>query len=952
MKQLTSRAFYVISVLSLSLATVGAQSVDNALPTLRGGEAIEKLKQTGQYDSLMDAVQAARKDNGQTVNAVGQSSKLVASDGSIQDFFGSSVSVNGDTAIVGAPNDDIGANLDQGSAYVFVRSGTTWSQQQQLTASDGAAQDRFGVAVAIYGDTAIIGANLDDVGLNSNQGSAYAFVRSGTTWTQQQKLTAADGAANDEFGFRIAISGDTAIIGAYQDDVDGNPNQGSAYVFVRDAATWTQQARLASTISPGGSDQFGRSVGISGDTAVVGANLADSFPNANNGAAYVFVRSGTNWTEQIRISGPGAESNNGFGTSVAIAGDTFIVGAPSADVIIPDDNRGSAFVYVRNGTSWSQQQQLTAADGASGDQFGTSVAVTGDTAIVGAPGDDIGSLSNQGSAIFFVRSDTTWSQQQKLTAADGERQDAVGISIAISGSTTIVGASGDDIGGNDGQGSAYVFRVLSNTWTQEAKQISTDGMASDNFGYSVAISGDTAIVGAVFDDVVTGTDQGSAYIFVRNGTSWTQQQQLTASDAAGSDYFGVSVAIYGDTAIVGAYNADVGTNTNQGSAYIFVRSGSFWTQQQKLTASDGAANDGFGLSVGISGDTVIVGAFADDVSSNTNQGSAYVFVRSGSTWSQQQKLTALDGAAEDYFGWSVAISAGTAIISSYLDDIGANANQGSAYVFVRSGSTWSQQQQLTATAGAADDTFGISVSISEDTAIVGAYLDDVGANVNQGSAYVFVRSGTSWTQQQQLTASDGAVSDTFGISVSISGDTAVVGANFDDVGANPDQGSAYVFERAGTTWTQRARLTDNSGAASDFFGNGVAVSGDKIVVGAPYSDASVSTPLVPQATDQGAAIFFVNAPLGPTAASVSVSGRVMTPYGAGLTNARVSITDTEGHTRSAVTSSFGFYQFDEIEVGQTYIVSVSSKRYQFQPRVITVYDEVAKVDFTAEPLKE
>jgi len=267
-----------------------------------------------------------------------------------------------------------------------------------------------------------------------------------------------------------------------------------------------------------------------------------------------------------------------------------------------------------------------------------------------------------------------------------------------------------------------------------------------------------------------------------------EQQKITASDGASDDYFGYSVSISGDTAIVGAYgNDDKGSYS--GSAYVFVRSGTTWTEQQKLTASDGAAYDIFGESVSISGDTAIVGARHDD-DKGSSSGSAYVFVRSGTTWTEQQKLTASDGASSDWFGWSVSISGDTAIVGAYLDDDKGSAS-GSAYVFVRSGTTWTEQQKLTASDGASSDYFGRSVSISGDTAIVGAYQDDDKGSAS-GSAYVFLRSGTTWTEQQKLTASDGGSVDHFGYSVSISGDTAIVGAYRDD-DKGSYSGSAYVF---------------------------------------------------------------------------------------------------------------------------------------------------------------
>ncbi len=306
-------------------------------------------------------------------------------------------------------------------------------------------------------------------------------------------------------------------------------------------------------------------------------------------------------------------------------------------------------------------------------------------------------------------------------------------------------------------------------WTQQQKLTASDGAANDVFGATVSVSGDTAVIGAYGKN----SGQGAAYVFVRSSGVWSQQQKLTAADGAANDLFGLSVSVSGDTAVIGAD----GKNNFQGAAYVFVRSSGVWSQQQKLTASDGAAGDAFGRSVWVGGDTAMIGASGK----NSSQGATYVFVRSSGVWSQQQKLTASDGAANDWFGLSVSVSGDTAVIGAS----NKNSDQGAAYVFVRSSGVWSQQQKLTASDGAANDDFGYSVSVSGDTAVIGAD----GKNSLQGAAYVFVRSSGVWSQQQELTASDGAANDYFGWSVSVSGDTAVIGAG----NKNSFQGAAYVF---------------------------------------------------------------------------------------------------------------------------------------------------------------
>ena len=399
-----------------------------------------------------------------------------------------------------------------------------------------------------------------------------------------------------------------------------------------------------------------------------------------------------------------------------------------------------------SGSNHSQFAKLVASDGGASNYFGYSVSISsdGNTAIIGARSDD-DKGNGSGSAYIFVRNGNIWNQQAKLLASDGAAGDYFGWSVSISsdGNTAIIGARGDDDKGSD-SGSAYIFVRNGNIWNQQAKLLASDGVTGDQFGWSVSISGDgnTAIIGARADDD-KGGDSGSAYIFIKNGTTWTQQAKLVASDGAAGDYFGWSVSISsdGNTAIIGAYWDD-DKGTDSGSAYIFARNGNIWNQQAKLVASDGAAGDQFGYSVSISSDgsTAIIGAYMDD-DKGTDSGSAYIFTRNGNIWNQQAKLVASDGAAYDYFGWSVSISSdgNTAIIGARLDD-DKGGDSGSAYIFVRNGNIWNQQAKLVASDGYDYDFFGQSVSISSDgnTTIIGAYMDDDKGG-NSGSAYIFAR---------------------------------------------------------------------------------------------------------------------------------------------------------------------------------------------------------------------
>ncbi|MFN0126082.1 MAG: integrin [Verrucomicrobiales bacterium] len=433
--------------------------------------------------------------------------------------FGNSVAASGDTVVVGASREP-GNQSYEGAAYVFVRNGTSWTQQAQLKASNR-GQDGFSI-VAISGDTIVVGAPEEDsnaAGVNGNQadnsmddaGAAYVFVRQGTTWTQQAYLKASNPGVDNFFGSSVAVEGETIVVGAAGEDsnatgVNGNQANnsaawaGAAYVFVRNGTTWTQQAYLKASNTTV-DDLFG-SVAISGDTIVVGAQTEDS-DAFGSGAAYVFFREGTLWTQQayLKASNPGTRlpgeygglDGDSFGVAAAISGDTIVVGAIGEDSgatgINGDQtnntrfNSGAAYIFVREGANWSQQAYLKASANAPNDafgtQFGADVAVSGDTVVIGGPFENGGATGvngnegNQaargaGAVWVFGRSGAAWNQRAYLKASNTGIVNAFGISVALSGDTLVVGAhkedsstSGVNSTPNNNQfseyGAAYVF---------------------------------------------------------------------------------------------------------------------------------------------------------------------------------------------------------------------------------------------------------------------------------------------------------------------------------------------------------------------------------------------------------------------------------------------------------------------------------------------------------------
>jgi hypothetical protein len=403
-----------------------------------------------------------------------------------------------------------------------------------------------------------------------------------------------------------------------------------------------------------------------------------------------------------------------------------------------------------------------------------------------------------------------WIQQAELTATDGVAADDFGTSIAISGNTMVVGAPQRTVGSNSAQGAAYVFVQSGGTWSEQAELTASDGAAFDSFGFSVAVNGTTVVVGAGGRTIGPNNSQGAVYVFVESGGTWSQQAELTAFDGGAYNYFGYSVALNGSTIVVGAPGHGTGSNTSQGAMYAFTQSGTNWNQQAELTASDGEAYDQLGSSVAVSGSTAIAGAPCHPTAGGLcGPGAAYVFVESGVTWSQQAELAASDGEIQDQFGWSVALDATTAVVGATFHTVGSNQNyQGAAYVFVESSGTWSQKAELSASDGVTQDKFGYSVALLGSTAVVSAiwhpYTVFACSCPGPGAAYVFVESGGTWSQQAELTASDGADNDHFGHSVALDGSTVVGGAPEHTVGSNQFQGAGYVFGSSGPAYALSA----------------------------------------------------------------------------------------------------------------------------------------------------
>jgi FG-GAP repeat protein len=371
-------------------------------------------------------------------------------------------------------------------------------------------------------------------------------------------------------------------------------------------------------------------------------------------------------------------------------------------------------------------QRVVIVDGAQEDFFGWSVAIDGDTALVGAYGTTIDGHEQQGAAYVFTKADGVWNLSATLIASDGAAFDTFGERVALSGNVAAIGAYQAD----DSKGAVYVFSGSGSHWTPKARLVADDGAANDCLGWSLAVTGQHVLAGAPF--VMTGNvETGAVYAFAPSGGTWAQTQKLVPDDSNSGDQFGSTVAADGATAVVAADGALVGANYGQGAAYVYSLAGGTWTQQAKLIADDGVADDNFGRSVAVSGSTVLVGAPYVTIDGNGFEGAAYVF--GGSDWRQQQKLVASDGAADGFFGWSVAVSGDTALVGAGSYNM---TRAGEAYAFARASGLF-EETHVYAGDGGGVDFYGWSIAVSGSDAIVGEPFANVDANYAQGAAFFY-----------------------------------------------------------------------------------------------------------------------------------------------------------------------------------------------------------------------
>ncbi len=683
------------------------------------------------------------------------------------------------------------------------------------------------------GDRLVLGASDDDTG---GQDSGVVKIFSATTGLLQMTLVNPSPSFADTFGYSVALSGDRLVVGSPGDSA-GASFTGCVHVYNLGGATPSVPVLTITNPNPTANDSFGLSLALSGNRLVVGAYLDDEGAT-DAGRAYVYdLSSGTPSTPVVTINNPAADASDQFGYAVAVDGSIVVVSARSDDTGAA--NAGSAYVYdVTSGTPGTPVQTLNNPTPADGDAFGVSVAVSGSRVVVGATGDSTLVAAAGSAYLYDLTSGTPTVPVHTIPNAQPNPNEAFGSSLSLAGARLIVGAFVDGTGAS-AAGSAYLYDLAGGTPTVPVRTFNNPApVIQDRFGTAVAQSGDRILITAANDDLGA-INSGTGYFYdLTSPTPVVPVHVLNHPGVAVDNHFGSSVAVSGSLMAVGAPDDDL-TYIGTGSVTVYdLNSATPTVPVLFIPSPQPASSIVFGCAVALEGTRLVVGARGESTGAPF-AGSVYVFDLIGAT-PTVPVLTLnnpMPGSGDD-FGVSVALSGSRVVVGARSDDTVAS-NAGSAYVYDLAGAT-PTTPILTLNQTPADDQFGTSVGISGTSVIVSAHNNDTGG-ANSGVVYVYdLLSGTPSTPVQTLNNPTPASSDLFGYAVSISGTRAVVGAYSDNTGAS-DAGAAYVYDLAGATPNVPVHtLLNPSPANTDNFGVSLSLSGSRVVVGAPGDDTSAS----------------------------------------------------------------------------------------------------------------
>jgi len=772
-----------------------------------------------------------------------------------QDYFGFSVATSDNYYIVGALQEDFPGGFGSGKAYIFdAGTGTLLHTLNNPNPYGTEANDNFGHAVGITDTYAIVGAYPEDDAGGTSSGKAYIFNSvTGALVHTLDNPNAYNTSANDYFGDSVAISGNYAIVGAQLEDDAGGTSSGKAYIFNVSTGALVHTLDNPNAYNTSTNDQFSISVAISSNYAIVGAPLEDDAGGSVAGKAYVFnVSTGALVYTLNNPNAYGSSGGDRFGQAVGIT-DTYAIVGAFGEGDTGGTSSGKAYIFNASTGALLHTLNNPNAYGTSfNDDFGASVAISGNYAIVGAYEEDDANDNGSGKAYIFNASTGgllyTLNNPNAYPDTTGQIQgDQFGYSVGISANYALVGAYFEDepYGGTD-SGKAYSFNVSTGALAHTMDNPNAyGGSLNDFFGYSVATSGYYAIVGAYQEDD-SNTSSGKAYIFNNvTGALVHILDNPNAYNTTSNDNFGYSVGISANYAIVSAYLEDDAGGTSSGKAYIFnVSTGALVHTLNNPNAYGTSTGDTFGHAVAITDTYAIVTADSEDDASGTSSGKAYIFnTATGALVHTINNPNPVGTSASDFFGNSVAISGSYAIVGAYQENDTGDSS-GKAYIYnVSTGNLVHTLNNPNAYNTSTNDRFGVSVGITDTYSIVGAYLEDDAGGTSSGKAYIFnTATGALIHTLNNPNAYNTSASDTFGDKVGITDTYAIVGAPQEDDAGGSASGKAYIFN---VSTGALVHTLDNPNAfdttAVDRFGDAVAITDNYAIVAAPLEDDAGGT---------------------------------------------------------------------------------------------------------------
>ncbi len=745
--------------------------------------------------------------------------------------FGNHIALNDDYIVATSYLDD------EKIVHVFANNG---NYDTLATLRSSVPDPAFGKSLAIHGNTIVVGGNYTDI-----KGAAYVFVKPENGWknmTETAVLRRSNTGESNSFGSEVAIHGDMIVVPDYLNSEYKN-NGGAVYVFQKPAGGWVDTTETAE-LMPAGLQPFtyfGRAVDCDDSTIVVGATGTFN-GHLNCGAVYVFDKPASGWkdtTETARLLASDAEARDYLGKVVAIDNNTIVAGAANDDD--HGDVSGAAYIFTKPASGWTdttETAKITPSDASEKSYFGTDVDIFMDTLVIGAYTD---------SAYLFVKSDTGWTGIKETAifkASDNKHSDRFGNTVAIHKATVIVGAQGAD-GLGSSSGALYIFKKQAPAWesgTETAKLLPFPRIMNygDYYGASVAIGNDYFVVGSPGRYVKTGAVHvySAHYPFPLLAT-------LSPSDSEKDKYFGdpVDIDIETGTVVVGVVD-DTVNGYKSGSAYVFVKPENGWkdmAETAKLIPSDGADDDDFGGAVAINRDVIAIGAKSADYQFDKNTGAVYVYEKPKTGWKDTVETAKLTDPDQDWnfnFGSHLDVDSSGIIAVSTKKDVNGK-NSGAVLLYEKDGGSWSNIATLAPSDAGEDDYFGKQIKFDGD--ILAISSNDSVYGLNSGAVYIFEKPGTGWTNMNEiakLIPSDGAESDYFGFSISISGDYLVAGAPNDD-DHDDNTGSLYFFEKPATGWenmTETQKITASDWESHEYYSMAVAVSDQLMIAGVKYDD--------------------------------------------------------------------------------------------------------------------